>query len=49
MPRGDFPKREAKKPKKKDDRKPVLTASPVFTPPEVQVVGKKRKPKEEEE
>ncbi len=48
MPRGDFRKRETKKPKRKGG-KPVLTAPPVFTSNQVEVVKKKRKPREEED
>lgn len=45
--RGDYSHREKKK-TKKDDRKisPVTIAQ---TPAEVEVIGKKRKPREEEE
>ena len=48
MPRGHAAKRESKKPKKKPDKQPSLIA-PVFTSVEVEVVKKKRKPREEEE
>lgn len=47
MARGHAPKREAKKPKKKNDKKTEVY-SPVFTIQPVEVVGKRRKPKEEE-
>lgn len=48
MPRGHAAKRESKKPKKKVDKQPSLTA-PVFTSTEVEVVKKKRKSRDEEE
>lgn len=48
MPRGHAAKREFKKPKKKVDKQPSLTA-PVFTSTEVEVVKKKRKSRDEEE
>jgi len=48
MPQGRVPKREAKKPKKKDDRK-VLDSIGVFASAEVEVVRKRRKEKEEVE
>lgn len=50
MARGDYPRREAKKPKKKEDKRPVLTTQPTeFVPAEVEVIKKRRKPREEEE
>ena len=48
MPRGDFRKRETKKPKRTVD-KPVFAAPPVLTSNQVEVVKKKRKPREEDE
>lgn len=48
MPQGRVPKREAKKPKKKDDRK-VIEPLGVFASAEVEVVRKRRKEKEEAE
>ena len=48
MPRGHASKRETKKPKKKSV-KPVAISPPDFTSTEVEVVKKKRKPREEEE
>ena len=47
MPRGHKPKRESKKPKKKAE-KPVLASPPEFAPGEVEVVKKRRKPREEQ-
>jgi len=47
MPRGHASKREAKKPKKKS-AKAVAISPPDFTSTEVQVIKKKRKPREEE-
>ena len=47
MPRGHKPKREAKKPRKKAE-KPVLVSPPEFAPAEVEVVKKRRKPREEQ-
>ena len=46
MPRGHPAKREAKKPKKKDSRK-AIESLPPLTPAEVEVVRKRRKPREE--
>ena len=48
MPRGHASKRETKKAKKKAV-KPVAVSLPDFAPTEVQVIKKKRKPREEEE
>ncbi len=48
MPKGRVPRREAKKPKKTDDRK-VIEPHGVFASAEVEVVRKRRKEKEEEE
>ena len=48
MPRGHAPKRETKKPKKKAEKKIVL-APPVFTSADVDVVPRRKKPREEEE
>ncbi len=47
MPKGHRARREPRKPKKKADEQPILSA-PVFTSTEVEVVKKKRKPKQEE-
>tara|TARA_B100000315_G_C14211426_1_gene422238 strand:+ start:415 stop:561 length:147 start_codon:yes stop_codon:yes gene_type:complete len=47
MPRGHAAKREAKKPKKK--AKKLVTPSAVYAEQEVEVVRKKRKPREEED
>ena len=47
MPRGHAAKREAKKAKKKVDKQPLL-APPVLVSPEVAVIKKRRKPREEE-
>ncbi len=48
MPKGRVPRREAKKPKKKEDRK-VIEPLGVFASAEVEVVRKRRKEKEEVE
>jgi len=48
MPKGHTPKRESKKPKKKDSRKAVEVLPPIV-PTEVEVVGKRKKSREEEE
>ena len=48
MPKGRVPKREAKKPKKKEDRK-VIEPLGVFASADVEVVRKRRKEKEEAE
>ena len=48
MPKGRVPKREAKKPKKKEDRK-VIEPLRVFASADVEVVRKRRKEKEEAE
>jgi hypothetical protein len=47
MPRGHAARREKKKAKKKVD-KPVIMSADIFTSPEVEVVKRKRKPREEE-
>ena len=47
MPKGHAPKRETKKPKKKAEKR-VVVAPPVFTPADVDVVPKRRKPREDE-
>ncbi len=44
MPKGSVPKREAKKPKKATQKKPVLT-EPIATSEGVEVVGKRRRRK----
>ena len=46
MPKGHRAKREAKKPKKKDDRKGI-EPPPMFTSAQVEVVRKRKKPREE--
>ena len=48
MPKGPVGKREAKKPKKKDPKKLAVSA-PILGSPQVEVVAKRRKPREEEE
>jgi len=48
MPKGHAARREKKKTKKKVD-KPVIMSTAVFTSPEVDVVKRKRKPREEED
>ena len=48
MPKGHFPKREKKKSKKKTTKQPTL-APPVFTLPDVEVIRRKKKPREKEE
>ena len=47
MPRGHAAKRERKKPKKKTDTSDFL-ASPIVASAEVEVVKKKRKPRDED-
>ena len=47
MPRGHAAGREKKRPKKKVD-KPMAVPTDMFTSPEVEVIKKKRKPKDEE-
>ena len=46
MPKGHATRREAKKPKKKDDKKAV--SAPIFTSEEVEVTGKRRKSRDRE-
>ena len=48
MPRGHASKREAKKPKKKAV-KPVAITPPTLVPTEVEVIKRKRKPRDDEE
>ena len=48
MPSGHASKREAKKPKKKA-AKPVAITPPSLVPTEVEVIKKKRKPRDEED
>lgn len=48
MPKGTVPKREAKKPKKAMQKKPVLT-EPIATSEGVEVVGKRRRRKAEDD
>jgi len=45
MPKGHKPGREPKRPKKKADKQPIL-AAPVFAEPEVEVIRKRRKPRD---
>lgn len=45
MPKGSVPKREAKKPKKSQERKTIV--APIVTSEGVEVIGKRRKRKEE--
>jgi len=47
MPRGHATKREPKKSKKKELKQPILSSA-VFASGEVEVIKKRRKPKEEE-
>ena len=47
MPRGHAAKREAKKPKNKDDKK-FIAPPRLVAPSQVEVGGKRRKVKEEE-
>jgi len=48
MPKGHPQKRETKRPKKKSEKQQLL-GSPVFTSSEVEIVKKKRKPRDEDE
>ena len=48
MPKGHAPKRETKKPKKKAEKR-VVVAAPVFTSADVEVVPKRRRPREDDE
>ncbi len=48
MARGNVPKREAKKPKKKNDKRAAVT-SPVIAPEAVEIIRKRRKPRDEEQ
>ena len=48
MPKGSIPKREAKKPKKAQERK-VIAATPIVTSEGVEVIGKRRRRKEEDQ
>lgn len=47
MGKRDIGKRETKKPKK-DIKKPMVTAAPLTTAPQVEVIKKKRKHEDEE-
>jgi len=47
MPKGHSPKRESKKPKKRKADNQSVFSPPVFTSTEVEVIKKKRKPREE--
>lgn len=50
MPTGrGTPKREAKKPKRKKEASKAIEPLPVFTSADVEVVSKRKRPKEEEE
>ncbi len=48
MPKGSVPKREAKKPKKSQERK-IIAPSPIATSEGVEVIGKRRRRKEEDQ
>ena len=48
MPKGRIPKREAKKPKKKAGKAVAVAPLADFASPEVEVVGKRRKRRDEE-
>ncbi len=48
MPRGHAPKRETRKPKKKEERKLVVSTAE-FTSADVDVVPKRRKVREDDE
>ena len=48
MPKGSVPKREAKKPKKSQERR-IIAATPIVTSEGVEVIGKRRKRKEEDQ
>lgn len=49
MPKGrGAPRRETKKSKRKKEERKVIEPLPVFTSADVELVGKRRKPKEEE-
>ena len=48
MPKGRVLKREAKKPKKKKDERKVIESLPAFNSPEVEVVRKRKRRREEE-
>lgn len=48
MPKGSVPKREAKKPKKVDQKKVVVSA-PIATSEGVEVTGKRRKRKSDDD
>ena len=47
MPKGSVPKREAKKPKKSQERKIIAPA--IVTSEGVEVIGKRRRRKEEDQ
>ena len=47
MPKGSVPKREAKKPKKSKEKRAAISV-PIATSEGVEVVGKKRKRKDED-
>ena len=48
MPKGNKPKREGKKPKKKKDDTKGIEPPTVFTSAQVEVVRKRKKPREEQ-
>lgn len=48
MPKGSVPKREAKKPKKVDQKK-VMISAPIATSEGVEVTGKRRKRKNDDD
>ena len=49
MPKGSVPKREAKKPKKKATKSTAIMPLPDFTSAQVEVVKKRRKPREDKD
>ena len=49
MPKGSVPKREAKKPKKKATKSAAIMPLPDFTSAQVEVVKKRRKPREDKD
>ena len=48
MPKGSVPKREAKKPKKSQEKR-TIAATPIVTSEGVEVIGKRRKRKGEDQ
>ncbi len=49
MPKGSVPKREAKKAKKKVSKSAAIMPLPEFTSAQVEVVKKRRKPREDKD